>query len=72
MLVEGNLDNGLYVLQGSSITRDVGVSNQNLNKTMLWHFKLGHMSEKGLREVSKQGVLGGDKIESLEFMRNVS
>ena len=35
VLMKGNLDNGLYVLQGSATTGDVGVSNQNLNKTML-------------------------------------
>ncbi|KAH9763957.1 hypothetical protein KPL70_001353 [Citrus sinensis] len=54
-------------LKGSVVTGDVGVSNQNLNKTLLWHFKLGHMSERSLRELSKQGVLGEDKIEPLEF-----
>ena len=35
MLMKGNLDNGSYVLQGSVVTEDVEVSNQNLNKTLL-------------------------------------
>ena len=43
------------------------MSNQNLNKTMLWHMRLGHMSERGLVELSKQGVLGVYKIEPLKF-----
>ena len=53
VLIKGNLSNGLYVLYGTVVTGDVWVSNQNLDKTMLWHLRLGHMSEKRLRELSK-------------------
>ncbi|KAH9648835.1 hypothetical protein KPL70_025759 [Citrus sinensis] len=67
VLMKGSLSNGLYVLQGTAITGAVGVSNQSLDKTMMWHLRLGHMSERGLRELSKQGVLGRDKIETLRF-----
>ncbi|KAH9650990.1 hypothetical protein KPL70_026576 [Citrus sinensis] len=67
VVMKGNMSNGLYVLQGSAVTGDVAVSNQKLNKTMLWHMRLGHMSEMGLIELSKQGVLGVDKIEPLKF-----
>ena len=54
VLIKGSLSNGLYVLQGIAITGAVGVSNQSLDKTMMWHLRLGHMSERGLRELSKQ------------------
>lgn len=36
---------------------------------MLWHMRLGHISERDLNELSKQGVLGVDKIESLRFCK---
>ena len=65
--MKGNLNNGLYVLQGTVVTGDVGILNQNLDKIMLWHLRLGHMSEKGLRELSKQRVISSDKIETLRF-----
>ncbi|KAH9670612.1 hypothetical protein KPL70_017043 [Citrus sinensis] len=67
VVMKRNMSNGLYVLQESAITGDVAVSNQKTNKTMLWHMRLGHMSERGLVELSKQGVLGVDKIEPLRF-----
>ena len=33
----------------------------------MWHMRLGHMSEKGMKILEKQRVLGDDKIGSIEF-----
>ncbi|TXG67707.1 hypothetical protein EZV62_008982 [Acer yangbiense] len=38
-----------------------------LDKTTLWHRRLAHVSEKGLMELSKQGLLCGDKLDKLSF-----
>ncbi|TXG65248.1 hypothetical protein EZV62_006523 [Acer yangbiense] len=38
-----------------------------LDKTTLWHRRLAHVSEKGLMEMSKQGLLCGDKLDKLSF-----
>ena len=35
--------------------------------THLWHMRLGHMSEKGLKVLSSKGLLGDQGIEKLEF-----
>lgn len=58
--------NGLYVLVGSvpKICLNVSVSN---DKTKLWCMRLAHISENGLRELSKQGLFGSDQISSLEL-----
>ena len=38
-----------------------------MSRTELWHRRLGHVSEKGLVELCKQGLLCGDKVEKLNF-----
>ena len=38
-----------------------------IDKVVLWHSRLGHMSEKGLQFLSNDGLLDGDKVEKLDF-----
>ena len=63
--------NGLYTLQGSTVTGAVGVavstSESIIETTRLWHMQLGHMSERGLTILSKRGFLDGQKIGKLDF-----
>ncbi|KAG8471703.1 hypothetical protein CXB51_036524 [Gossypium anomalum] len=52
----------LYVLQGSTVTGDAAVASSSLSDddiTKLWHMRLGHMSENGMVELSKRGLLDG-------------
>jgi len=37
------------------------------DKTKFWHLRLRHISERGLVELGKQNLLGGDSMEELEF-----
>ncbi|KAH9682681.1 hypothetical protein KPL71_027445 [Citrus sinensis] len=68
VVMKGNKQNGLYVLQGTAVTGDVSISaSLGLDKTLIWHLRLGHISENGLKILEKQGVLGDDKLGSLEF-----
>lgn len=55
VLMKGDMNNGLYVLHGSTVTGDGEVSNQNLNRTILWHLSLGYMSERGLKRCQNRG-----------------
>ncbi|KAG8478786.1 hypothetical protein CXB51_028618 [Gossypium anomalum] len=55
----------LYVLQGSTVTGDVAIASSSLSDddiTKLWHMCLGHMSENGMVELSKRGLLDGQGI----------
>lgn len=40
-----------------------------MSKTKLWHMRLVYVSEKGLAELRKQNLLGGDKVKKLEFCK---
>ncbi|RZB53427.1 Retrovirus-related Pol polyprotein from transposon TNT 1-94 [Glycine soja] len=63
-----NKSSGLFILVGSTIVGHASISSNTLiDKTKLWHLRLGHVSERGLHELEKQNLLGGDKLDKLEF-----
>jgi len=42
-------------------------ASNGLPNNSLWHLQLGHMSEKGLKILSKQGLLGNHKAKPFQF-----
>ena len=56
-------NNKLYILLGSTVTGEVHATSTEFDKTLMWHHRLGHMSERGLQEMAKQELLCGDKIK---------
>ncbi|KAK3003791.1 hypothetical protein RJ639_020165 [Escallonia herrerae] len=62
--------NSLYLLQGSTITGAAASSSScdiDYNTTKLWHMHFGHMSERIMDVLSKQGLLGSKKTRNLDF-----
>ncbi|KAG8480232.1 hypothetical protein CXB51_024818 [Gossypium anomalum] len=60
----------LYVLLGSTVTGDAVIASSSLSDddiTKLWHMCLGHMSENGMAELSKRGLLDGQGICKLNL-----
>ncbi|KAG8485911.1 hypothetical protein CXB51_020221 [Gossypium anomalum] len=60
----------LYVLHGSTVTGDAAVASSSFSDddiTKIWHMRLGHMSENGMTELSKRGLLDGQGICRLNF-----
>ncbi|KAG8502990.1 hypothetical protein CXB51_000989 [Gossypium anomalum] len=56
--------------EGSTVTSDAAVASSSLSDddiTKLWHMRLGHMSENGMAESSKRGLLDGQGICKLNF-----
>ena len=46
--------NDMYVLDGHTTVGEANVTDSRGNKSMLWHLRIGHMSERCLRELQKQ------------------
>ena len=54
MIMKGVKKNGLYMLEGSSVPVSAAISIvSDVDRTMLWYLRLGHMSTKGMQELSK-------------------
>src|SRR3954471_23054695 len=67
-VLRGVKKQGLYTLEAEVVSGSTNVaSTKPLSKTEIWHMRLGHVSERGLVELGKQNLLGGDKIEKLKF-----
>ncbi|KAH9723770.1 hypothetical protein KPL70_007243 [Citrus sinensis] len=62
--------NGLYVLDGHTAVGEVSLTDSGGNKSMLWHLRMGHMSERELSALkSKDEVLEKFKIWKI-FVEN--
>ena len=66
VVMKGDLKSAnLYLLRGTTILGNVATISKSLSDsdaTKLWHMRLGHMSELGLAELSKRGLLDGHNI----------
>ncbi|KAH6762820.1 Protein kinase superfamily protein [Perilla frutescens var. hirtella] len=56
----------LYVVHAESVPLPV-VNVIQEDKTALWHARLGHMSNKGLSILHKNGTFGKDKVSAIPF-----
>jgi hypothetical protein len=63
----------LYILSGdtiigtAAISSAAAVTSKNYNDSKLWHMRLGHMSQLGLAELRKRGLLKGYTNNELEL-----
>lgn len=54
VLMKGDMINGLHIVQCTVISGDAGIAeNQVQDKILLWHFRLGHISEKKAKGTRK-------------------
>ncbi|GKD16972.1 retrovirus-related pol polyprotein from transposon TNT 1-94 [Tanacetum coccineum] len=59
VLMKAIQSGGLYVLQGTVVygTAGVATSKASLGDSKLWHYRLGHMGEKGMKYLAKKGLI---------------
>ena len=70
VVMKGVKDRSLYLLQGSTVI-GMATTMMELGKNslaILWHKRLGHVSERGMHEIEKQGLFGCNKIGGLDFV----
>nr|GEZ29034.1 retrovirus-related Pol polyprotein from transposon TNT 1-94 [Tanacetum cinerariifolium] len=59
VLMKAIQSSGLYVLQSIVVysTAGVATSKASLDDFKLWHYRLGHMGEKGMKNLAKKGLI---------------
>ena len=58
MVLKAKMKNGLYELVGKTVIGETGSSLVvKEDKSTLWHNSMGHISNKGLQILNKQGLL---------------
>ncbi|KAK8921738.1 hypothetical protein KSP39_PZI020142 [Platanthera zijinensis] len=68
VFMKGERSGTLYKLIGTTIAGDAAVSEMtDEDSSLLWHARLGHMSERRLLELHKKGLLKGVKTCKLDF-----
>ncbi len=66
---KSSLHNGLYILDLDIPVYNIQtkrLKSNDLNSTLLWHCRLGHISEKRIKKLHKEGLLDSFDLESLE------
>lgn len=68
MVMKGPKKNGLYVLQGKTLdSKESALSLVCEDKSDLWHKRMGHIGNKGLKYFSDQNLLCKDSVTPLSF-----
>ncbi|XP_062104884.1 uncharacterized mitochondrial protein AtMg00300-like [Humulus lupulus] len=68
VVMKGKKVNGLYVLEGETVViAEASVVKTQESGMLLWHQRMRHISEQGLRELHKQGSIDRLKTCALPF-----
>lgn len=68
-VISGKYYDGLYYLQGTVSKGEANVAGSKDKMTSLWHSRLGHMSSKNMKILTKEGYLPDNEVGELEFCK---
>ncbi|KAI9156618.1 hypothetical protein LWI28_009615 [Acer negundo] len=75
LVMKGTLQRNLYFLDGYTVIGRAAVSSgsddEASDTSRLWHMRLGHVGEKALQGLVKQGLLKGAKNEALMYASHI-
>lgn len=71
-LMKGVKRNGIYLLVGATAIGIASVVKESEEVASLWHRRLGHVSEKGLMELSSKDYSAKTRSKAWNFVRIVS
>ncbi|XP_052174285.1 retrovirus-related Pol polyprotein from transposon TNT 1-94 isoform X1 [Diospyros lotus] len=61
------LKNGIFFMIASTVCGDASIGEEKTYElSKLWHFRMAHISIKGLKELANQGILGYGKMTNLD------
>jgi hypothetical protein len=67
VVMKGQINSkNIYKLLGSTVVGEIASVKSKYDCTVLWHMRLGHMSERGMLELHKKNLLKGIKTYKLD------
>ena len=67
LALQGILRNGLYILDGEAVTKEICHSEASKSQVSVWHSRLGHMSYKNMHVLVKERFLNKRDIGKESF-----
>jgi hypothetical protein len=70
VVIKGQINSkNIYKLLGSTVVGGIVSVESESDYTVLWHMRLGHISERGMLELHKKNLLKGVKTCKLDFCK---
>ncbi|KAH9672650.1 hypothetical protein KPL70_017818 [Citrus sinensis] len=70
VIMKGIKQNGMYVMDGHTVVGEASVTDSKWNRSMLWHLRMGHTSERGKSSRLRFETAAHTTNEKLEYIHS--